>query len=712
MIRNNIFEKIPINFHSWKCFFIFLLINIFLSYSSFSTAIKVLVGLLGFGLLLIFYILSSQRNENLPVGPEDSFKPHYLWTCGILAGAILVRFWHLTRLSTWPMPDEGLFSFYALELARKWHWNFFFSYVQVPPITVWALSLFYKWIEPSLFSLWLFPATISVVTVFVIYVGAKKTFPASFTFLLLTMASFNFTFLYSARFCTWPVMVLFWTVITLVALSFYVTNSSNKTIKPGLFLGFITGLGFFVAISWPVVAFSVVIAVLYIFVSRSSQKKFWVFFASLIFVSAFFLYISINKNYGSHLLSARTFHFQNVSKLPFKDALLNLASLFWIAPLSASYGPLWGGMLNPVMDAFFFWGILECFRIHRNRFYLWLLLSLGLFCLPGLVSKGFEIFRNTQIFPLLILVSAIGAQNLLKTWPSDWKKEYRTPIMGLLLASSVFFDLYHLMGPYHHLWGVPNSYWKNMKSVELDQAYNILEQIREQEGTGALLLDLQPNPTDTTLMTATFPFDAAHNPALSLSDVRWIAVVINANYKPFLASRFPQGRWFWLEKIGATTNQAQMLGVIPFNGSTAPTLKHWILVNQKLEAVTTAIMTDYPEQTTKPILDLLFNIHPEIKGDPFLESCFWEKVIFHSKVEGDYDAVLSAINQALAHGYSLPELWNDKGFLLEKKGKLMESKKAYQKAIDSPLDLTPAAQNLVLLNQKIKLKNVGVDKTP
>jgi len=264
----------------------------------------------------------------------------------------------------------------------------------------------------------------------------------------------------------------------------------------------------------------------------------------------------------------------------------------------------------------------------------------------------------------------------------------------VILSASAILDIYHLAGPYHRLWGTPNPFWQNIKSAELCEAYGILQRSYFPDGKGFLLSELRANPTDQTLTVAAYPFDAGRNPSISPGEIKWVGLIANANDKPFLSRKFPMGHWYGLSKAALSSNQPQMLGVIPLDPRTAPDLGRWMRADRELQPLTDSIMDAFRGQDQEPFLKALFESYPSLRGDPFLESCFWEKVVFHLMAAGDEAGALKALQQGVKKGYPAAHLFNMEGVLLAKEGKVHEARMAFQKAIRCEINLTPALENL------------------
>ena len=247
-------RMIPAN--PWFNFSAFLVSNLLLAYSTLSLGIKLWIGL--FGIFLPFFLAFLGKTPILAGNPLLSLREPFqkrpplfwflLWI-PIAGLALFVRFYHWEQLRGWPMPDEALYAFFSMDLAHRWHWQFFFSYCQLPPLTNWAQALLYKIIPPSLFSLWLFPILVSLATFLVASWGAFKVLPSSLALILSALVAFGFPFLYPAQFSMLPVTMLVFTTLTLVLLGLYLKESPGPLGKFWAFsLGTVTGLGFLAAL--------------------------------------------------------------------------------------------------------------------------------------------------------------------------------------------------------------------------------------------------------------------------------------------------------------------------------------------------------------------------------------------------------------------------------------------------------------------------------
>jgi 4-amino-4-deoxy-L-arabinose transferase-like glycosyltransferase len=684
-------------------FSFFFLMSFFLAYTTDSLVIKFWGGCLCVlaPLVLIVCFKKNKAGGGQKAWETESFPVSLdRWIPFLVLAAAVARLAGLTGLSTWPMPDDGTFFYYSLELAQKWSWHFFFSQAQAPAFFNWSLALFLKVLEPGLFSLWLFPALLSILTFLLGVLGARRYFSPSFAFLFLSMCSLNFWLLYTGRFCMPTGLFLLWETLALVLLAFFLKTPSDGVRRYGaVILGCCVGLGFFVGPIWGLMGLMVILPV-----AKDcpwnlpvGKKTFILFLIPIVLFALVFAWISVPERNGLYVEGILAFKPGMDWKKQWMDSAADLTALFWGTPWKFFYGPLWGGVLNPVSGALFLCGIIECCQKRGNLFIQWIFLGFVFFFLPVFLTQNFEFFRVLGVWPFLMLVVTIGMQALLCAFPP--KARFTAAIL-ILMASSAF-DLYHLWGPYHRLWGTPCAQWSNLKSIESWKADQILKKTRMTVGPGILLADLQTFVTDQTLSIAEYSSDPGFQPGLSIQGAKWVAILLDAHFKPFLNRRFPDGQWFWLGD-NHMPGSGLMMALIPVDRENQPLLQAWLNADVLMNSVTREIMDQWWKGSQDPVLKKLFNAYPALQGDRFLETCFWEKVLYHEKIAGDKKACLNAVQLGLERGYPLPPLLNDEGVLLMQMGNDAEAGKAFRKALQSGLNLTPAAENLKQLEQMEK----------
>jgi len=692
-------------------FFVFAAANTILSYSPLVLEAKLWVFLFG---VLVPFVFSLRTITIEPKGSQPIYRrevlsgpPRWLWI--ILAFlAVLIRLLQTCVPGYWPLWDDGRFAYYSAQLANRWSWNFFFSPTQHPPLFNWSLGLFFKALTPSLFSLWLYPALCSITAFILCCVVARSLFPKSFAFLCCFLMAFSFWPLYTGRFCIYMAPYLAWEMLVFALLAVLgKVKSREGRGRISLVLGLCLAVGFWVAIAWPVVALAVSAAFLAaIGGDRKHQKTILLPFLVINLISvALFVYVSLLGNNGAHIQTLWALKGGTDLKKQSFDSLSNVTALFWGCDLQNSYGPVWGGVLNPIFGSFFFIGLLEGCRFIRVSLIRWIFLALPLFLLPGIFSKYFDIFRNTQAIPLLLWVIALGVQSIL----TSVKKPGRQWLVLLMVFLGAVMDVRHLWLTYQsNSYGVGSN--TSQKTV-FPKAYEILKTVDQQVGPGVILFDLQPNVADQTLTIATYSFNAACNPKLSLKDVKWMAVMVNSNYQPFLAQRFHKGKWFQLSSQAVSDPRQEdewMMGIIPIEPEDRPTVVRWAEADKAFRKVVWFAANVPENRDRSEVFQKLPEAYLSTQGDPMLESLYWEMVFdFHrwENIFGDkntsvhFPAGVSSIRNALKRGYPTAYFYNEWGGFLMIEKNYKGAREAFLKAINSKVNFTPAQDNLRALDR-------------
>ncbi len=639
------------------CFFCFFLSNVLLSYfdlSLFGKLQVVLIGLAAPFFIFLFNKIPSAKVENgswlinnLPI------VPGWLWVVVFFLGCFL-RFYRFFSLAGWPYFDEGVCAFGAMELYQNNSWHFFYSATQHPPLVIWALGLFFKVFPPSLLSLGLFTGFLSVIALGLTYWEGRSYFSKSFAFICFFLVATGFWPLYIGRFCTYETFSLSWEFFVFLLLILFRENSEkNGAWKYALVLGISTGVGFFSYVVWTVVAILVALAVLDS--SKKEKSKVLIaFFIPLITLTLVFFFFYYRYTHLDAIRNRLAFLPNSPGKRQWMIIIDVISSFFWGCPEYhyIDYGPVWGGLLNPVLSSFFFMGLIQCYKKRKSPFIQWLLLGLIIFVFPGLIAKGLDTFRVIYVLPILLLITAIGI-----SWFQSSLKNYRGIILSILLVSSLFLDFFHFFVVYHTIWGMPGPQWSYLKSVPLYAAYQVLEGKAQTNGPGNVLSDLRPITYDQTLTLAAFPFDAAHNRKINPQDAKWSAVLVTKDYIPFLSKRFPGMGWFRLGKEHSWDAFDWWLGIIPVTESNRATMQHWVKANEAFQAVANQLMNLANLGGQRPIFERFLKCRELMEGDQFLESCFWEKMLyFYWAVNRDREKALKASQQYLKYGYPSPRI--------------------------------------------------------
>ncbi len=679
----------------WRTFLVFLLANALLSYFPLPPAMRWAVG--GFGILLPFLlslgISPSVTTADPPLYQRDFFPDPPSWIWFLLGGAaILGRFFALTSFAVWPNYDDGLMSYYALDLCRHWKWTLFFGVNQTPPLYLWGLGLVYKLFGPSLLSLWLFPAVLSLLTVPLGYWAARRYFSKSFSLIIVFLLSLGFWPIFIGRFSQMAVLVVLAECGALALLGWFLKYPRLTTNLGWVWLGLGVGIGFYVYLSWPVVALMVGVAAFAAqYKNKNSRKagiQWLLFFLACLTIMAPLLVEAVKMNYGSYLKNLSAFG----NRIPLSEQIQvsfsYISSIFWgMDPNFHTYQPVWGGYLNPVLGALFFIGILEIYKKRQENLYQWLFLAMIVFLLPGLLTRERETFRVVTVLPVLLAITALGLGRLL----TSVSNQRMTWFLALVILSSAGLDIVHLE-KYHQLWDSMDNWKGYAKSFERFKAYGILERISREKGPGLVFSDFSPGLCDQTLNLADYGFNALENPSLDLRQARWVALLANVNERPFLEKRFPSSRSYALSKEDRPSDGGWMLWTVPLSGTLMPAFLQWARANQALKPFIDESLQHLQGESYSRSLDLLADALPSMARNPFLLSNYWDKRADLMVKEGDISQAEICIKNAVKKGDPSANLYYRLGVLQWIQGKRVLALKSFDSAAHSPLDLTLSSQ--------------------
>jgi len=180
-------------YNPWLYFFVFTITNAFLAYGSLNFETNLYIALMGWAFPMILGLICFSKTH-----PEsDLFHQEALptipisWWFGVAVLAAIPRLYLLLN-SNWFVPDEGLFGTIALELIKKWKWDFFFTVAQHPPLSFWFASTYFKFFTPSVFSMRFFNLFLSIPIAIGVYWCCRCFFSKSITFLCCVLFAFSF----------------------------------------------------------------------------------------------------------------------------------------------------------------------------------------------------------------------------------------------------------------------------------------------------------------------------------------------------------------------------------------------------------------------------------------------------------------------------------------------------------------------------------------
>ncbi len=297
-----------------------------------------------------------------------------------------------------------------------------------------------------------------------------------------------------------------------------------------------------------------------------------------------------------------------------------------------------------------------------------------------------EAFRVVQVLPPLLFVSALGLHYLLEGLnpPRRW------PYLGLLLLISLVFDFSRLVEPWADCEAQPENFDRPVKSVEKLRAYRVLEQTWKEKGPGLILADFDTEAqNDATLSLFSRPLSGEWDSLKLPGKIGWAALYVNVHYQPFLEKRFPETQWFWVGQDLKKPDGGLVLAVIPIEDEKDEFWYRWRDLNALLREVDGDRLWQ-PHEDWDVLLQELSKGEELAKGDPFLESVYWDKVAAFEYGKLDYPAHLAALQNAVSEGYPTAAICFELGNLYQTKGMNAEAIKSYEKARQAPLDLTPS----------------------
>ncbi len=676
-----------------------ILANSLLAFAPLDAKTRGILILLVLVVPLLIVLRIPKKFANIPsLSREEWFSPTPAWWMSLLFfAAVAVRFYRLTSLTNWPLEDEALNGHYAVELAEHGVWKMTYDFSGMPPFYVWGLGLFFKAFGVSLTTLWLFPSLLSCFGILFAWLGARKFFSRSFSLLFACLMAFSFWPLYAGRLSLEGGLLLNWECLVFYLWGTFEKSPVQYRVRSALVLGIGSGLGFYTFPSWAVAAFLLTLVLLKetIFSPRREWKTFIYFFLPQAF---FFLILTLAT------LPQKSGHYANVLQIPWGPGfpgLNDFFTLFWGSRLPwdiLAYRPFWGGFLNPVLGGLCFWGAASYLKRRGLKAGLIAFMVFSLLMLPGFLTGGLDSHRIIQVLPFLLIASAYGLCSLLEAFP----KSSRAWVAAVVIFISAILDYHHLFCVIGDYWKQPRGLWFASKSVERWRAYEILRDLNREEGPGFVLSELVPDTFDQTLSVIDYPFNACENDKIIPGSCRWAALLANIHYQPYLQGQFPEAKWFWLASDVGRPDGGIMLGLIPLPSSHPGMINRWIAADRQVHGLAGAVYDNHDWKPRAPVIEALFQRFGYFKDDPFLESCFFEKIAENDYKDRLFGPQLEAIRQALDRGIPAAHLFNALGSLYLRRGNLREARNAFEKALRCKPNHTSASEGLKLLDQMEK----------
>ena len=630
------------------------------------------------GILAAFLWMKQQgkRQGKLLFGhsKEQDAYPPWAWVLLILVGFFLrsLRFWAFPQ---WPLFDESSILQFALELNRHWDWKFFYTDGQIPPLLIWATAVLLKLSQNTFFALEFPVFLISSLTLLAGLVTARRFLPENWAFLSIAFLALAYWPIYLQSLSIQAICLPFWEIGVFFLLAETFRKGWEKSSGLLIFLlGAWLGLGYWTYTSWPVVTLAALI------ISTVGLKQSgWNVRTSLFLVfglfstGIYFIAVSLQSGgYGNHLVGYSAFHGWIPARQVLISSLDYVNFIFWGCWSEGIYAPVQGGFLNPLMGAFFWIGLWEIFNEKTlSRFKQWIIPLLLLLLLPGILSQSLQSYRVIQVILPVLGLCALGAYRLLATLP------FRTrPVaLSLILLISLAWNVSRLTGT---LTGFINS------TAPIRMVYKTLKTIAQNQGPGLCFTQFKVHQqTEENLESAVYPFNAAENPRFIFHNSRWASLLVHADEIPFLRKDFPQAQWLQTPIIGSGDDQLA-IGVIPVTASEEPRFEKWIAMNLWLQKGDWEYRNVFNAQSYQEALQYWLNPPDFLKGDKFLETCYWERLAefyYEREYETHYFVQLDALKHAVNDGYPAPHLYYNLGCLLLRRRNFSESRKAFEKAL-------------------------------
>ncbi len=669
-------DKPPFDFKKldqpWVCFLFFSISFTLVAYTSWSLTVKLLIvfyGLLFPGALFLLGRMnrpvqnSSNRdflsaNANL-LSPPNSV----LW---LVFGVVFLftRFYQIDSNPLWPIKDVGHFGILGWSLSQHWDWRLLWGECQSEPLYLWGLGLFLKCLGPSNFSIRIFPALVSALTIPLAYGAARQFLSKSLSFLAACFWMLSFWNWVFSRTGIGPLAVLPMECLVLGSCGWALKSLSqpgkSKSWAFGT-LGIMVGLGFYSYTVWPVVFLSLFMVVLA--QTLKPYPRLCVFFLLGALGTAFPLFWARLGQGGLHHLQ------EEFLQLPLSQSLPAYGSLlFGNGVGSQPDGPAWGGIFNPLESALIGVGLVRLASAWKSAFSAWFFLSFGLFLLPGILSNTVGMCHIIQILPLLLFPLLAGLVELLLHLPAT----RRWVAVGAILLVSSVLNAYH--------WWVPYQDWKSLPagkgdwiSGEYARAYGLLKETSGQDGPLYVFSEFNLDYFNKTLNLFCFPFDALQNSKLSGSSPRWAALLVNKYYVPFLQKRFPQSRWEVLKKDPLPNNFNLALGLIPVSSMDSESLEEWKIADRFCRELDLEIKKKSPPMSWENFRAELQAAYPSFERDPFLRSVFWEKAGMFDAILSRYPDCVQDLEKAVHTGYPAAHLYYNLSKAMESVGRPVDS---------------------------------------
>jgi len=631
-LENVSFKKgITVVYHPLFYFFVFLTGNSLLAYFPLSLQLKIWIGLM-FVMIPAFAALGLKSNpvdlKSLWACEEPRTKNYWYLIGGVGCLSLLIRFFHFQTIPVWPMWDDAYCNFCSIQQMQHWNWNLTYTCEKVSPLFFWIEAFFFKLVPPSLRSLWLFPAILSTFTWVIGAWAATRWFSNRTVLIFALVLGLSFWPVYLGKFSTFNAMLGGWEMAEWGLLGQLLNTTKEKDARwAAVYLGICTGIGSYIYITATITIVLVTCFVVTMCLFSKTNKLdllFLYLFFAIVIVTPVFPTIRANLMTG-HAHDYIGFDIQRfLNPEQIRISISYLTVILWGNFKNSYYtfGPLWGGFLNPVLGSFFLLGVLELLRggNFRLKFGLGIALLLGLS--PGLLSSTMEMMRIISLLPLCIALVSIGIYGLL----FSAHQKYRLAFLVITILISISLDSYHLLGPFRQ-WAAPGEYSQDSKSPEHNRAFEILKLMDSTAGPGLVFSDFYFNVFDQSLYVSTYPFNAAINPVLDPLRSKWAAVVIQPNDREIFVKQFKNTTYFDLSAGLDRQDGGMELEILKLTDENRQTFIRWVSLQKKIQSLYPMIPYHDAKASFYNVTKPLWDIYKGLQGDLFLKRCLMEKIV-------------------------------------------------------------------------------------
>ncbi len=181
----------------WARFFILMGLNALLAWGPWTVWQRFWLFPLGLVLQLALVFFSPAFAKVNPEKPFPSLEMNgrgMVLVLGVLA--LFLRLYGLVSVPVWPTWDDANYSYFAIGLCEKGSWPLLIGHEKTMPLFTWLQGGFFRVFAPSLYSMWLYPALLSLLAVPLGWWAVRRFFPSSFYFLYAALLALGFLPLY------------------------------------------------------------------------------------------------------------------------------------------------------------------------------------------------------------------------------------------------------------------------------------------------------------------------------------------------------------------------------------------------------------------------------------------------------------------------------------------------------------------------------------